>query len=121
MEVVGALRRGECYRPLQRRGARGEQIPRLRLLAPRPIVKVSHAHVVLCVVREVVLADEACGGVDYPLGIEDDKVAQSGCVVPEQRILRVEEGEHHGERLIDGDVGAWHAKPLRDSAHLLKG
>ena len=75
----------------------------------------------MCVVWEVVLADEARGGVDYPLGIEDDKVAQSGCVVPEQRILRVEEGEHRGELLIDGHIGAWHAELLRDSAHLLKG
>ena len=59
MEVVGAKLRGESYLRLQRRGALGEQIPRLLLLALRPTVKVSHAQVVLCVVLQVVLADKA--------------------------------------------------------------
>ena len=83
---AGGAEGGGCYLALQDSAALSEQIPRLRLLALRPLVEGGHALVVLRVVFEVVLTDEACCCVHDPFGVEDDQMAQRRSVVPEHRV-----------------------------------
>ena len=70
LKVVAAI-----YLALQDSAALCEQVPSFWLLALRPLVEGGHALVVLRVVFEVVLADEACRCVYDPFGVEDDQMA----------------------------------------------